>query len=136
VVHAHILHIEWNADALVFCFVKSKGDQTGCNSNQEWHVYANPHNPKIYPVLALACYIFSNPGIFLAAADKEVVEGGEWALRKVAYSPEETSMTDSWTACTVFWQSILKSSLCWVSCLAIWDCTWQGKVQAAMLSVD
>jgi hypothetical protein len=76
VVHAHILHIEWNADSLVFCFVKSKGNQTGRNSNQEWHVYANPHNPKICLILALACYIFFNPGIFLAAVDDEVVEGG------------------------------------------------------------
>ena len=78
VVHAHILHVEWNADSLVFRFVKSKGDQTGRNSDQEWHVFANPHNPEICPVLALACYLFSNPGIF-SAADMEdmVVEGGE-----------------------------------------------------------
>jgi hypothetical protein len=87
VVHAHILDIEWNADALVFCFVKSKGDQTGRNSNQEWHVYANPHNPKICPVLALTCYIFSNPGMFSAAADKEVVEGGGVGTQKGRLSP-------------------------------------------------
>jgi hypothetical protein len=29
VVHAHIFHVEWNADCLVFRFVKSKGNQTG-----------------------------------------------------------------------------------------------------------
>ena len=63
VVHAHILHVSWHADCLVFCFIKSKGDQMGWNHDQEWHVYANPHHPKICPVLALACYIFSNPGI-------------------------------------------------------------------------
>ena len=76
VVHAHILHVEWIADCLVFRFVKSKGDQTGRNSDQEWHVYANPHNPEICAVLALACYIFSNPGIFSAAdvEEDEVVE--------------------------------------------------------------
>jgi len=39
-------------------------------------VYANPHNPEICPVLALACYIFSNPGIF-SAADVEEDEGVE-----------------------------------------------------------
>ena len=75
VVNAHIFHIEWNADCLVFRFVKSKGDQTGRNSDQEWHVYANPHNPEICPVLALACYIFSNPGIF-QEGEEEVVKGG------------------------------------------------------------
>ena len=64
----------------MFRFVKSKGDQTGRNSDQEWHVYANPHNPEICAVLALACYIFSNPGIFSAADVEEdevlEVEGG------------------------------------------------------------
>ena len=29
VVNAHIFHVEWHADCLVFHFVKSKGDQTG-----------------------------------------------------------------------------------------------------------
>jgi hypothetical protein len=76
------LHIEWNADALVFCFVKSKGDQTGRSSNQEWRVYANPHNPKICPVLDLACYIFSNPEIFSAAAEDKVVERGGAGTQK------------------------------------------------------
>ena len=37
-------------------------------------MYANPHNPEICPVLALACYIFSNPGIF-QEGEEEVVEG-------------------------------------------------------------
>ncbi len=53
-----------DADCLVFCFVKSKGNQMRQNSYQEWHVYANPHNPGICPVIALGCYIFANPGIF------------------------------------------------------------------------
>ncbi len=58
IVHAHILHVHWDADCLVFCFVKSKGDQMGQNSDQEWHVYANPHNPELCPVVALlVCYI-------------------------------------------------------------------------------
>ncbi len=72
--HAHILHVHRDADRLVFCFVKSKGDQTGWNSNQEWHVYNNPHNPEICPVLALACYIFANPGIFTDEMEEQ--EGG------------------------------------------------------------
>jgi hypothetical protein len=87
VVHAHILCIEWDANILVFCFVKRKGNQTGCNSNQEWHVYANPHNPKICPVLALTCCIFSNPGTFLAAADNEVVDGGGAGTQKGCLFP-------------------------------------------------
>ena len=30
-----------------------------------------PHNLKICPVLALACYIFANPGIFCVSVDEE-----------------------------------------------------------------
>jgi hypothetical protein len=67
VVQAQILHVHWEDDCLVFCFVKSKGDQTGQNRNQEWHVYAN-----ICPVHALACYIFSNSGAFSANVDEIV----------------------------------------------------------------
>jgi hypothetical protein len=50
VVQAHILHVHWEDG----------------NRKQEWHVYANPHNPEICLVCALACYIFSNPGAFSA----------------------------------------------------------------------
>jgi hypothetical protein len=71
IVQAHILHVHWDADCLVFCFVKSKGDQMGWNSNQEWHLYANPHNPEICPVLALACYIFANPAIFTDETEEQ-----------------------------------------------------------------
>ena len=48
---------------IAFCFAKSKTDQAGRNKDQVWHVYAIPNNPITCPVLALACYIFSNPGI-------------------------------------------------------------------------
>ncbi len=70
VVQAHILHVHWEDDCLVFCFVKSKGDQTGRNRNQEWHVYANPHNPEICPVHALACYrlVWADPKTIATSA--------------------------------------------------------------------
>ena len=70
VVHAHMFHITWENDSLVFRFVKSKGDQTGRNRDQAWHVYANPNNPAVCPVLAMACYVFANPGIFGATAEE------------------------------------------------------------------
>ncbi len=72
--HAHILHVHWDANCLVFHFVKSKGDQMGQNSDEEYNVYANPHNPQICPDLAVACYIFTNPGIF--TDETEVQEDG------------------------------------------------------------
>jgi len=72
VVHAHMFHITWENDSLVFRFVKSKGDQTGKKRDQAWHVYANPNNSAVCPVLAIAmaCYIFTNPGIFGASAEE------------------------------------------------------------------
>ena len=75
--YVHIMHIHWDVNCLVFCFVKSIGDQARWNRDQEWHVYANPHTPAICPVLALACYIFANPGVFCISEDEmEDWEGG------------------------------------------------------------
>ena len=56
-------HLEWRHDCLVFFFGKSKRDQTGENSDSPWHVYSNPCEPSICPVLALARYLFSFPDI-------------------------------------------------------------------------
>ena len=56
-------HIEWRHDCLVFFFGKTKGDQTGDHSDTPWHVYSNPTQPTICPVLALAKYLLSNPDI-------------------------------------------------------------------------
>jgi len=63
IVFAHLFHITWEDDCLVFRFAKSKTDQTGRNANQVWHVYATPMQPATCPVLALATYVFANPGI-------------------------------------------------------------------------
>ena len=56
-------HIEWRNDCLVFFFGKSKCDQTGENSDNPWHVYSNPYEPTICPVLAMATYVCSYPDI-------------------------------------------------------------------------
>jgi len=63
IAHAHLFHITWEEDCLAFCFAKSKTDQTGRNSDQVWHVYATPDKPATCPVLALATYLFANPGL-------------------------------------------------------------------------
>ncbi len=79
IVFAYLYHITWENDCLVFCFAKSKTDQTGRNKDQVWHVYATPDNPAPCPVLALACYIFANPGlteqIYESAVTGEEAEG-------------------------------------------------------------
>lgn len=50
-------HIGWEADALLISTPKHKGDQEGVKCYAR-HVYANPSNPVICPVLALAILTF------------------------------------------------------------------------------
>ena len=63
IVHTTISHMEWQNDSLVFYFAKSKGDQEGVMENEPWHVYANPGNPFICPILALSRYCCCNPSV-------------------------------------------------------------------------
>lgn len=51
-------HICWQHDCLVVVFPKTKTDQEG-TSNLARHVYANPFDPLICPILALAVHFFS-----------------------------------------------------------------------------
>jgi hypothetical protein len=50
-------HIGWESDALLISTPKHKGDQEGMKCFAR-HVYANPSNPAICPVLALAILTF------------------------------------------------------------------------------
>ena len=43
--------------------MKSKGYQERVNLIEPWHVYSNPTNPFICPILRLARYIFCNPSV-------------------------------------------------------------------------
>ena len=57
-VHALMLqHFDWREDALLVTVPKHKGDQTGNSLSQQKHVYANPLQPQICPILALAVLI-------------------------------------------------------------------------------
>ena len=62
-VNAKINHIKFDDDCLVFSFAKSKGHQNGEEHVGPWHVYSNPLEPHICPVLALARYIFAFPEV-------------------------------------------------------------------------
>mmetsp|Transcript_13153 Transcript_13153/g.27835 ORF Transcript_13153/g.27835 Transcript_13153/m.27835 type:complete len:112 (+) Transcript_13153:757-1092(+) len=63
VVDCRAENILWVDDSLGFSFPKSKTDQMGKNADSVWHVNATPHNPLTSHILALALYLFSNPGI-------------------------------------------------------------------------
>ena len=62
-VHMHAQHVYWRSDSFIYYFVTLKGNQTGDKANYLWHVYSNPENPKICPVLAMDKYFFSHPKI-------------------------------------------------------------------------
>jgi hypothetical protein len=51
-------HVGWEADALLISTPKHKGDQEGVKCFAR-HLYANPSNPSICPVLALAVLVFT-----------------------------------------------------------------------------
>jgi hypothetical protein len=51
-------HISWEEDAMVIVFPSHKGDKEGKHCSPK-HVYANPSNPEICPILAFAIYIWT-----------------------------------------------------------------------------
>ena len=64
-VNMHVQHIQWRLDCSIFYFVTSKGNQMEDRYNNPWHVYPNPKNPKMCPVLDLSKYFFSHPYILI-----------------------------------------------------------------------
>ena len=58
-----VAHVEWGQDSLLFFFGKSKRNQTGEDADRPFHVYSNPENPEICPVLALANYLVAYPDV-------------------------------------------------------------------------
>ena len=59
VVDAKIIHTTFKNDSLVFQFAKSKMHKNGEYHVGTWHIYANPHDPHLFPVLELARYLFT-----------------------------------------------------------------------------
>ena len=53
-------HFKWNADALVVAFAQSKNDQLS-DEKFERHIYANPINPSVCPILGMAIYFVLFP---------------------------------------------------------------------------
>ena len=47
----------------MFYFSKIKGDQLGDKLGDPWHIYLNPKNPELCPVLALEKYLISHPNL-------------------------------------------------------------------------
>jgi hypothetical protein len=56
-----IPHLSWHEDSLIVQFAQSKTDQTGDNARFPRHVYSNPLDPAICPILSLAIYLLCFP---------------------------------------------------------------------------
>ena len=54
-------HIEWQNDALCIYFAQSKTNQLGAQKKDPRHLYANPLNPEICPILSLGLYLICFP---------------------------------------------------------------------------
>jgi hypothetical protein len=50
-------HISWSEDALIIKFAHMKNDKFGEEQQYERHIYANPLNPVICPILSLGLYL-------------------------------------------------------------------------------
>jgi hypothetical protein len=51
-------HISWDGDSMVIVFPSHKGDKEG-NVSLPKHVFANPLDPALCPILWLAVYVFT-----------------------------------------------------------------------------
>lgn len=49
-------HMEWQDDSMKVYFAHQKNDQCGERSKDPRHIYANPSNPLLCPILALGMY--------------------------------------------------------------------------------
>jgi hypothetical protein len=62
-VNIHFSHLEWKEDALGVYFAQMENDQTGERPCGPRHVYANPLDPSICPILALGLYLICFPNV-------------------------------------------------------------------------
>lgn len=91
----HILYdsISWEGDALTIFIGKMKNDQEGQNGYAR-HIYANPENPAICPILSLAVLVFSK-GYERADSTRYLFGGNgrerftKWLARTLAEKKEE-----------------------------------------------
>ena len=68
-------HLSWTNDSLTIIVPTHKGDKDGSRAakSDPRHVYANPRNPKICPILSLEIYLLCTP---LSPEDRFLFPGG------------------------------------------------------------
>ena len=136
VVYANFFHVTWEDDCFVFRFARSKTDQTGRNRDQLWHVYATPNNPATCPILALATYIFANPGLTQRnfKGDSPDCPDRDVGDNNGRLFPGGTNMVALWIASVGLSRTISKSSVSLASPLMIWVRILRERDRAALLA--
>jgi hypothetical protein len=74
-----LAHMHWKNDALVCTLPKHKGDQAG-DKIVDRHVFANPLNPVVCPILALGVLVLCKP-LHLFDGSQQVFEGNRSECR-------------------------------------------------------
>ena len=74
-VSLNIAHTGWEDDSFLCNLAKCKHDQEGEGSKTPWHIYANPTNPFVCPVLALGLYLFSHPALLTNTSSSFLFSG-------------------------------------------------------------
>ena len=56
-VSIHLHHLGWSDDCLLVYFAHMKNDQTGERKRDPRHIYGNPHDPVVCPLVAISTYL-------------------------------------------------------------------------------
>ena len=67
----HFHHMKWMNDSLQIFFAHQKNDPTGTRPRDPRHIYCNPYNPAICPILTLVSYLLVTP----PSADTQLFPG-------------------------------------------------------------
>ena len=66
-------HLQWDEDALLIFFAHEKTDQTQSKPGDPRHIYANPYQPEICPILSLGLFFLL---VDVSSSDTEFIFSG------------------------------------------------------------
>ena len=79
----HMHHMEWHNDSLAIFFAHMKNDQIGERKRDPRHIYANPIDPIVCPILALGIYFIVFP--LAGSKDTSLFPGTNQYIRFTKY---------------------------------------------------
>lgn len=98
-------HLSWQGDALGVQFALTKTDQEGEKPSDFKHIYANPLDPVVCPILSLALYLICNGNISVryvgSKAQGSLFPGGHQSSRFSRLLKAGLSTEDGKTACAL-----------------------------------